>query len=169
MILSLQPSDTIVTVKVIELFHELRRASHTNREKSGTERRFAGGMGGGLSSVLAEITQKSQYAQSIQADVDKYCQVIKDLGKKIVSLKVSSMRQLLGFVRDTDNVLDKLADEVGVLKNFEWPPKYDIFREACALYKEMNGLKEKFTEWKIPSSRSAPDELKEMEKFTVSL
>lgn len=157
----------VFIVKVIALFHELRRASQNNQGRAGRGKRFGAG-GGDPSNVLEEMSQKSRYAQCIRAEVEQYDQEIKNLIKRIEIEKVSSMKKLLDFVESADIVLDKLSDETAVLKSFEWPHKYDAFREASALYKEMEALKHKFVEWKRLPTRSIQEELKAMEKFTVS-
>lgn len=164
----LKASYPVFTVKVIKLFHELHRGSQNSQRKAGRGKMFVAGGGVDPSSVLAEITQKSHYAQRIQTDIEKYDQEIKDLIKKIESLKISSMIKLLDFVESTDIILDQLSDETAVLKRFNWPQKYYAFREASALYKELVVLKQKFMEWKRLPTRPIQDELKEMEKFTVS-
>lgn len=157
--------------KVIEMFHELRRAC-LNDEGTRIRRKFAtnGGspMGGDMSSVLSEIAEKSGYAQSVRNDVVKHDKIIKDLIERIANFKAPNMDQLVEFVKCADCILDGLVDETAVLKSFNWPKKYYIFREAKALYLEMVGLRKKLEEWETLASCSILDELKDMRNYTVS-
>lgn len=152
------------------MFQEVRKALLGDQQKGGTGKKFQSGSkgGGDPSSLFAEISNNSRYAQSIKQDIVKYEQVIKDLIKEIANFKASSMSHLLDFVNSTDSILDELSDETAVLKEFDWPKKYYIFREARALYEEMDKLKRKFKEWKKVPVRSLQDELNEMQKYTVS-
>lgn len=156
-------------LQVIEMFQEVRRALLGDQAKPGNTKKFVAGSktGGDPTSLFAEISNNSRYAQSIQNDIVKYDQIIKDLIKEIANFKASSMNHLLEFVYKTDSILDDLADETAVLKTFDWPKKYYTFREARALYEEMDKLRKKFKEWKRVPVRSIQDELSEMQKFAV--
>lgn len=153
------------------MFQEVRRALLGGSSKSTNGRKIGGGGGGDgggdAASLFAEISKNSRYSQSIQSDIMKYDQVIKDLIKEIATFKASGMTHLLEFVTSTDSILDELSDETAVLKSFNWPKKYYVFREAKALYEELDCMKKKFKDWQRHPVRSLADELLEMQKFTV--
>lgn len=157
-------------VKVIEMFHELRR-SHLNQGGVRVSRQFAANSGcgtGDMSSLLSEISMKSGYAQSVREDVVKYDKAIRELIGSIANLKPANMDLLLEFVKSTDCFLDGLSDENAVLKSFNWPKKYYIFREAIVLYSELVELRKRLEEWGRLMPYCVVDELKQMRKFMVS-
>lgn len=152
------------------MFRELHKALLNRQARAGNSNKFVIGAktgGGDPGSLVNELATKSKYAQSIREDILNYDQVIRDLIKEIGQFKSSTMDCLVEFVNSTDATLNKLTDEPAVLKSFNWPRKYDVFREAKALHDEMKNLQRKFKEWRRVPNRSVGDELKLMEKFTV--
>ena len=67
--------------------------------------------------------------------------MIEKIARSIRQEKPRDMKALVSFVASTEEQLGNLSDERAVLKSFEWPEtKFDCFREATALYKELFGI-----------------------------
>lgn len=153
--------------QVVDLYQELRKSEL--KTSFGAHRApRAAGANSGSESLFEELKKMSKYLQSIQDDVRTHGSTIKQLIIEVESLRPKCMESLAAFVSSTDEALDKLTDETAVLKRFEWPGKYFTFREACALRKEIKGMKESFTLWTRPAYTSAAEELRKIEEKLVS-
>ena len=73
------------------------------------------------------------------------------------------MSEMNAFVKGIDDVLETFADETAVLKQFEWPQKYYVYREALALWSELKNRTEKCYKW-TSGSRGISAELNRMKK-----
>lgn len=73
------------------------------------------------------------------------------------------MSEMNAFVKRVDDFLDRFADETAVLKHFEWPHKYYVYREALALWSEFKNRTEKCRNWP-QGSRGISAELHKMKK-----
>lgn len=131
--------------------------------------KYSGRKGGGDSAALFdEMKSKSQYVQAIEKEIVQYDAVIRNLIREIVNLKVPSIGYLVDFVKSTESILSELTDETAVLKSYEWPKRYDTFREACALFKDLGLLKRHLKEWVELSGRSVKENLARMNTYMVS-
>jgi len=74
------------------------------------------------------------------------------------------MSELNVFVKETDGILETFQDETAVLRHFDWPQKYYIYREALALWSEFKNRTEKCRGW-VPGKRGVSTELHKMKKY----
>ena len=73
------------------------------------------------------------------------------------------MSELNAFVKEIDDVLVTFADETAVLRHFDWPHKYYVYREALALWSELNNGREKCRSW-VLGNRGITIELDKMKR-----
>lgn len=85
---------------------------------------------------------------------------------EIANFKANDMKELAELVKRVDELLDELVDETAVLKQFEWPAKYYVFREAKSLYEELELMKKNFNDWN-KKCKTTSDELKAIQKYMV--
>jgi len=115
--------------------------------------------------MFAEIASKSTYQAQIQADIIKYNDIIEELINEVKEFKAKDMGHLDEFVKGVDKVLDELTDQTAVLRKFDWPgARFDAFREAVGLNKELEEKKHKFRHWEVGKGKRV-DELKMMQKY----
>ncbi|CAD7695803.1 unnamed protein product [Ostreobium quekettii] len=153
--------------QVIEMFQEVRRALLSNSKKPGEGHKKLGGASGPVdqSQMFAEIASKGSYQAQVQADIIKYADVIEELINEVKRFKARDMEHLEEFVNGVDKVLDELSDETAVLRKFEWPAsRFDTFREAVALSRELTEKRNKFKQWQRGQGKRA-DNLKEIQKY----
>lgn len=161
-------------MQVIEVFQELRRQLLGNQQTGGG----GGGVkkGGGqaaaepvdAASLMSEMQKNSPYQMRIKENIEQYGSIIQDLAREVANFNAGDMAILVKFVDSTDAVLDELEDENAVLKNFEWPKKYQTFREARFMYEKLQGQKVKFKEWPRNPKQTVPVELADIQKYMVS-
>ena len=153
------------------MFQEVRRAllSSTQRQGASSAKKFGDSAGpADASQMFAEIAAKSSYQAQIAADVVKYTDRIEALMKEIRAFKARDMGHLDDFVERVDTALDQLTDQAAVLRNFEWPEvRFDTFREAVGLHKELEQKKQKFRQWQA-GNMGRVAEMKRMQQHMVS-
>lgn len=137
--------------------------------------------GSGGDALIKELEQNSGYFAQIQNDVETYGptiqQIINDM-KKIRYLyflpfvhivtsfvcRFQSMTDMNTYVCKVDGLLEKFADETAVLKQFDWPVRYYIYREALALWLEIQKRNEKCRNW-VQGTRGMSAELNKMRRY----
>ena len=153
------------------MFQEVRRAllSSTQRQGASSAKKFGESAGpADASQMFAEIAAKSSYQAQIAADVVKYTDRIEALTKEIRAFRARDMGHLDDFVERVDTALDQLTDQAAVLRNFEWPEvRFDTFREAVGLHKELEQKKQKFRQWQT-GNMGRVAEMKRMQQHMVS-
>jgi len=144
--------------EVIQLFQALRKsamafkngassAGHASEASGSTPLSAAPSMTnpgtGDPNDLLMEINSKSGHATKVREDAERYGEMIEKLAGSIKRERHSTMAGLAALVHSADSQLAQLFDETATLKLFEWPEgKYDTYREAVALQKEINNLKD---------------------------
>lgn len=73
------------------------------------------------------------------------------------------MAELNAFVKKIDDLLETFEDETAVLKHFDWPQKYYVYREALALWSEFKTRTAKCRNWPM-GNRETAAELHKMRK-----
>lgn len=154
------------------MFQEMRRQLIGDMKTSGGPKKGGGGAAEAADpgAFLAEMHKNSPYQLQIQDNIEKFGPVIKELAKEVANFAATDMKLLVEFVNSTDDVLDELVDEHAVLKagGFDWPKKYQTFREAKVMYDKLQAKKLKFKEWPRNPRKSITDELADIQKFMVS-
>lgn len=159
-------------LQVIEAFQELRRQLLGNQQTGG---------GGGpkktggetaaepvdAASLMSEMQKNSPYQRRIKDNIEQYGSIIRDLAREVANFNAGDMKILVKFVDSTDAVLDELEDENAVLKQFEWPKKYQTFREAKFMHEKLQAQKTKFKEWPRYPNKTVPVELADIQKYMV--
>lgn len=164
----------LVLGKVIEVFQEVRRAllsSTPTRGPSQKGKKFSGGGGHGRadsSKMFAEIASRGSYQAQLQADLFRWSHYLKYVIWEIQNFRAGDMEELTEFVKWMDRVLDRLSDQTAVMRKLDWPwSRFEAFREAVGLHKELEEKKVKFRQWEVGRGPRA-DELKMMQKHMVS-
>lgn len=149
------------------MFQQIRQSKLANVSKS---TRFAknGGSGGDAAALFAEMMKTSEYARAVERDAIEYADVINSIIRQVANWKPSNLAELMEFVRDTDSILDELADETAVLKSFQWPKLYHTMRETKALVEELGCMKNDLASWQSNPQLSAALEMEQMNKCLVS-
>lgn len=150
------------------MFQDMRRQLLGN-QKGGAGKRGAAKSSEPVdpNAFVAEMQKHSPYQQRVADNIIKYGPIIKDLAKEVANFAATDIKHLLEFVESTDAVLEELEDEHAVLKqgNFEWPKKYQTFREAKVMYEKLQGMKKKFKEWPRNKSKTVAMELADIQKY----
>lgn len=156
-----------------------KRRSSKNESVDSSSKLASEGSGG--DALIKEFEQSSRHFAQIQSDVKTYGprieQIIEDMAKMKYALfsyiyfvayglmhRFQSMVEMNTYVYEVDTLLEKFADETAVLKQFNWPSRYYVYREALALWLEIKSRNEKCRNW-VQGTRGMSTELTKMKKY----
>eukprot|EP00210_Caulerpa_lentillifera_P002832 g2706.t1 len=150
--------------EVIAMFQEMRKALLGSATKTSGGGKKLGGGTADPGALMDELSKNSKYAAQVQADIEKYGDMIPQLITEVSTFEAKTMLDMIEFVKRVDSVLSELSDETAVLKQFDWPQRYYTMMEAKGLYEELEKMKRTFSPWKKTENK-ATAELQIIQKF----
>eukprot|EP00210_Caulerpa_lentillifera_P002826 g2700.t1 len=138
-----------------------KRRSSKNESSESKSKLESEGSGG--DALMQEFVKSSRHFAQIQDDVKNYGPKIEQIIQDLAKTRFETMEQMNAYVYEVDILLEKFADETAVLKQFNWPSKYYVYREALALWLEIKKRNEKCRNW-AQGTRGMSAELTKMKK-----
>eukprot|EP00210_Caulerpa_lentillifera_P003506 g3345.t1 len=139
-----------------------RRPSRHDSSESGSTRLASEGSGG--DALIKELECRSTYFAHIQDDIKTHGPKIEQIIKEMTNIRFESMSEMNAYVCEVDAFLEDFADETAVLKQFNWPARYYVYREALALWMEIRQRNDKCRNW-TQGTRGISAELTKMRKY----
>ena len=147
------------------MFHEMRRAlTGIDGSNAGGGKRASKASGADRGQLLAELEGRSEHAQNVRKDVEKYGDTIREVARAISTLRPKNLEALAEFISSVDALLGALSDEAAVIKQLGgrefWPEaKMDTFRDAHGAYKTLMEEASKLRNWRPKPSAAAREEM----------